>query len=326
MLKNWTVTAQSTKSAAAREIYFHNKNDRSHKNTEAMIDIFGSPDTTINIIRNAEAHKLKTAMKRKGGRPPTEAMEFVFTLPKGPQFRPTKEQWQEITKRILLDMAKTLGVPPVAFKGIVRAVCHQQEQSLRESGNAGDHVHVMVGKFTNNGMYLRDLQKKGVIYAAKNSFNAAVYDTIGVDHKTYKAQKNLNAKKRAPLWKVRAARAHNTLDLKNKLLDQREFDIDEKTKQLKELQSLTVKFQNQAEKWLEAFDNADSRQMNRQANRMNKVIDELSLHKDTEEFEQVSKTISLFAQKVNKVAEDTIKPLKPVDKAPKPTLISTLKP
>ncbi|MDL2018663.1 hypothetical protein MT365_22925, partial [Vibrio parahaemolyticus] len=78
-IKNWTVTAQSTQSAAAREIYFFNKNDKNHKKTEAFLNIWGGVDSTANIIRNAEHRRLDTLKKGKGGRPPSEAVEFVLT-------------------------------------------------------------------------------------------------------------------------------------------------------------------------------------------------------------------------------------------------------
>ncbi|MGL1339835.1 hypothetical protein ACSTJQ_25155, partial [Vibrio parahaemolyticus] len=97
-IKNWTVTAESTKSAAAREQYLNNINHKNHKNTERIFSVWGSVDTTANIIRNAEKRRLETSLKGKGGRPPSEAMEFVLTLPKG--IRPDEKQWKKMCKKV----------------------------------------------------------------------------------------------------------------------------------------------------------------------------------------------------------------------------------
>ncbi|HAS6300028.1 TPA: hypothetical protein I7229_22630, partial [Vibrio vulnificus] len=182
-IKNWTVTAQSTKSAAAREQYLNNMSHKNHKNTERIFSVWGSVDTTANIIRNAEKRRLETSLKGKGGRPPSEAMEFVLTLPKG--IRPDQTQWKKMSQKVVIDIAKRIDIPPEEFVGITRAVVHQQEQTGKRG--SGDHMHLVLGKFTNSGKYLPDLQRKGVLHTIKVSFNAAVREVMGVDHSTYEA-------------------------------------------------------------------------------------------------------------------------------------------
>ena len=215
-IKNWTVTVESTKSVTAREIYLHDAHHANHKNTEKIIDVHGSKDTMISINRNCESYNLTNALKRKGGRPATPALEFVFTLPKGDQFRPSLEQWRKMIGPVIGAMYRSAGYKGdgKALNNMVRAVVHQQDNNAIKG--TGDHIHVVCGKFTPDGQYLRDLQKKGVLNVAKQRFNKAVYDTLGIDHKTYVAEKKYQgvAKKRAPQWKVKAARINDLLKKK----------------------------------------------------------------------------------------------------------------
>ena len=215
-IKNWTVTVESTKSVTAREIYLHDTHHANHKHTEKIIDVVGSKDTMISINRNCVSYNLTNALKRRGGRPASPALEFVFTLPKGDQFRPTQEQWKDMIVPVLVDMYRSAGYKGDirGLVGMVRAVVHQQANN--GARGTGDHIHVVCGKFTHDGQYLRDLQRKSVLNVAKQRFNKAVYDTLGIDHNTYVAEKKYKgtAKKRAPQWKVKAARINDLLKKK----------------------------------------------------------------------------------------------------------------
>ncbi len=255
-IKNWTVTVESVKSINAREIYLNDKNHPNHKKTENIISVFGNEGTSLNINYQCEKYKLKQAMKRKGGRPPTPGMEFVYSLPKG--IRPSQEQWRNILKRIINNIASSLALPVSDFNGIVRAVAHQQVQD--DVRGSGDHMHVIIGKYTNSGLYLRDLQKRGVIRTAKLSFNDAVKREIGVSHLDYIPTKNYEnvAKKRVPQWVVKQARE------KEKIEEQKKLSL-----------KLIARITNQSEKWLLAFKYNDHKQMNRQYNRIVKEINNI---------------------------------------------------
>lgn len=254
MLKNWTVITESTKSVLAREHYLNNAKHKNHLNTEAILSIFGSENTSLNIIKNCNKYSLQQAYKRKGGRPPTPALEFVYSLPKG--IRPTPEQWREMLNHIMCNLAKSIGVRPKELAPITRAVVHQQNQSSEIRGS-GDHLHLLLGKFTNDLTYLRDLQRKSTTRLMKQAFNTAMLDVMNIDHLTYIPQKNYlgHAKKRSPQWKVKAARQHQKIEDK----------ANETTQSL-------MKLIRQANKWLEAFNDSDTKQMNRQYNRMIKEI------------------------------------------------------
>ena len=262
-IKNWTVTTESTKSARAREIYLNDPTHSNHENTENIINIAGSERTTLNIIRTCEAYKLEMAKKRKGGRPPTEAMEFCLNLPKG--IRPTKEQWQKMIKGVLMDVGETLNVNVKnELLPIFRAVVHQQNQDKSKRGT-GDHCHIVIGKFTPSGRYLRDLQKKGVTYCIKQSFNMQMLNVMGIDHATYIPEKRYrgHAKKRVPQWKVAAARAaeQNKRDLERiHKLENQLIEINEDTRrQNKHLDEFVVV----AKEWLEAKNEGDQKRLNK---------------------------------------------------------------
>ena len=257
-IKNWTVTVESVKSTAARELYLNNTNHPNHSDTERIVSIWGNPQTTLNIQHQCEKRRLEQAMRRKGGRPPTPAMEYVFTLPKG--IRPSEQQWQSMLKRIIKNIARSIGVKPSDFNGIVRAVLHQQNQIVTQRQGSGDHLHVVIGKFTNTGHHLKELQKIGAIHTAKLSFNDAVRAELGICHHNYITQKNYpkSAKKRAPRWKVQAVR---------------EKEAQEEL--IASVQHNLSKVLKQCEKWLKAFDSGDLRQMERQYNRITKSLEQL---------------------------------------------------
>lgn len=255
MLKNWTVITEATKDVMAREHYLLNKNHRNHANTDAIVNIYGSAKQSLNILRNCERYKLRQATRRKGGRPPTGAVEFCFTLPKG--VRPTRNQWRQILNMLMVDLASHLNISTGQLPTIVRAVLHQQDQDLGAKGS-GDHMHVLVGKFTDDLHYLPELQRKSTTRLLKVAFNHAVQEVFGISHQSYTLQKNYGgiAKKRAPNWKVKAAR--------------KKEEIQSQERKIKRMI-------NQAKKWLIAFDANDKKQMNRQYNRLIKEIEPLEV-------------------------------------------------
>jgi hypothetical protein len=273
-IKNWTITAEGTKSASAREHYFHDKKHKNHKHTTtAYLDIFGNVDTTLNIIRNTERYKLEAAKKAKGGRPPNEAAEFVLTFPKDLGIRPTKEQWKKILGKTMNDAAAAMGVKRKVLEGICRAVVHQQDQELK--GGTGDHMHVMIGKFTDDGVYLRKLQSKSTLYAMKKSFNLAALDVLGVNHATYEPVKPYKgvAKNRVPKWVSDAAKVRDKLKSRTNTINRAHRFVSSEIKENKELEKALARFSDQSQKWLKAFENQDVKQMNRQHNRLEKSIE-----------------------------------------------------
>jgi hypothetical protein len=258
MLRNWTVITETTRDVMAREHYLLNTEHRNHRHTEQIINLFGSAKQSLNILRNCERYKLKQAAKRKGGRPPTQSVEFVCTLPKG--IRPSETQWRQILNMIMKDLANHLNVSTKQLAPIVRAVVHRQNQDPNTRGS-GDHIHIITGKFTDDLTYLAELQRKSTTRLFKSTFNTAVLEVAGVDHRTYKPQKQYTGKasKRVPTWQVKAARKHDAMKSQEQ--------------QLKRMVA-------QANKWLKAFECNDYKQMKRQYNRLQNEIGPLETVSD----------------------------------------------
>jgi hypothetical protein len=311
-IKNWTITAESTKSAAAREKYMNNMEHPNHKNTEAIFTVFGSAASTLNIIKNCEERKLINLLKGKGGRPPTEAMEFVFTLPKG--IRPNKEEWQKMLRGVMSDVAKKIDKSFEDFLGITRGVVHQQNQSADVKGT-GDHVHLMIGKFTNDGCYMPELQQKGVLHVMKTSFNKQVRDVMGVDNNSYEPSKEYLgvAKKRVPRYVAKTAEAKKELEQREKAVSRMELSLEmTQANFAKNLASLAT----HVEKYNQALLDNDDKQQNRQLNRMNKPLEMAKEIQATEgfestpELEQATESLNKQLDKINVALDaDSRKPL-----------------
>lgn len=293
-MKGWTVRTEATKNGsrgvAGREVYLSNKDHPNHRNTERIQPIFGNDRTMSNISYAGESYAAKQAANGKGGRPPSSyAIEFTLNLPKG--YRPDDTQWRKIVEHCLKETAKVCGVEPKQIAATSRAILHQQKQDGSTQGT-GDHCHIVIGKFTQDGEYLRNLQRKTVTAKMKQSFNAAVKHYCGYDWteyaKTLQEQKYPN-KRPAPTWKVRAAKEREEIERQQAALDAQAqslveraaelevlgSEIELKIEEAKNIERLKTNFSNQAEKWLEAFKVEDSKQMNRQFNRMSTTIGDL---------------------------------------------------
>ncbi|MFB9848768.1 hypothetical protein [Oceanisphaera arctica] len=264
-----------------------------------------------NISYAGESYAAKQAANGKGGRPPSSyAVEFTLNLPKG--YRPDDKQWRQIVEHCLRETAKVCGVEPNQIAPTSRAILHQQKQDGSKQGT-GDHCHIVIGKFTQDGEYLRNLQRKTVTAKMKQSFNAAVKHYCGYDWteyaKTLQEQKYPN-KRPAPTWKVRAAKERDEIEIQQAALDERarslvgkarelevlESGIEDKLNEVRQIERLKSNFSNQAEKWLEAFKNEDLKQQNRQRNRMERTIDELGAFTMSEEDCQF---VEMMSQKIN---------------------------
>ncbi|CAK1942023.1 conserved hypothetical protein [Vibrio crassostreae] len=256
MIKNWTITTEAVKNGTdgimARERYLLAKKHLNHRNTEAIISLFGNANTSQRIALVGEQFRVKQHLNRKGGRPLSSyAMEYVLTLPKG--HRPTSEQWKSMISDCCLAITKLLELKPEElkpFKSQVRAVLHQQKQS--GVTGTGDHVHLIFGKVL-NGKVLKVLQQKKCTAFLKQAFNTAVLKHTGLDHKQYKPYE-LNRGKRLETWKYQQTAANESLHV----------------------EKVIMRMQKQADKWFEAENNNEQQQMDRQLNRLIKTFDELS--------------------------------------------------
>jgi hypothetical protein len=258
MLKNWIVTTQAVKNGSdgvmVRERYILSASHPNHRQTEALIPLFGSEQTSQLIAIAGEKFRLKQKLEcRQGGRPLSSyAMEFCLTLPKG--HRPSILQWKHIIKDCCHSLAAQLelrGDEKKQFYKQIRAVCHQQTQSGKTG--SGDHVHLIIGKVI-AGRVLKDLQRKSATKTLKLAFNAAVLLHVGVSHTDYTPHE-LNRGKRLENWRYQHNKAQESL----------------------EVQKLINKLQVQADKWFKAHKESDSKQICRQFKRLTSTLSELSM-------------------------------------------------
>ncbi|EPF9727590.1 hypothetical protein ACSWLQ_001876 [Vibrio fluvialis] len=257
MLKNWTVTTQAVKNGSdgvmIRERYLLSNKHPNHRQTEKLLSIIGSPNTTQQIAIAGEQFRLNQKLySAKGGRPlATYAVEFMLSLPKG--HRPTPKQWRDITADCCMALARFLKLNKeelTQYKSQVRAVLHQQPQTGKTG--SGDHVHLIVGKVVGKRV-LKELQQKRATHLIKQAFNAAVLKHVGLDHREYKPHE-LNRGKRLESWKYQQQKAEDA----------------------KHTMRIILKLQTQADKWFKAVEENDIKQQKRQYNRLAKTFEELS--------------------------------------------------
>lgn len=257
MLKNWTVTTQAVKNgsdgAMIRERYLLSIKHPNHRQTEKLISIIGSSNTTQQIAIAGEQFRLNQKLYNvKGGRPlTTYAVEFCLTLPKGN--RPTPQQWRDIMTDCCITLARFLKLNKTEFsqyQSQIRAVLHQQSQTGKTG--SGDHVHLIIGKVVGKRV-LKELQQKKATHLIKQAFNAAVLKHVGLDHREYKPHE-LNRGKRLETWKYQQ----------------------QKAEEAKNTMRIIQKLQTQADKWFKATEDNDIKQQKRQYNRLAKTFEELS--------------------------------------------------
>ena len=278
-MKGWTVktavTKNGAKGIAARHVYLFNEKHINHQNTEKIIKVFGDDIAMTNIVYYAEHYAAEQRMSGRGGRPPSSyAMEFTLNLPKG--YRPTEKQWQGIVIDCINALAKCCNVGGKELASSVLAVLHQQNY---EGKGTGDHVHLFVGKFTANGKFLKNLQRKTATHVLKSTFNDSTRTRCGYDWTEYAKrieQKKHQNKINLPTWEIKKAREYKFLDDKLQSITSLADQLDEKLEQTKDEKKLLGKLQGQFLKWIEARDKGDSIQENRQYNRINKTLSDLS--------------------------------------------------
>lgn len=118
----------------------------------------------------------------------------------------------------------------------------------------------------------------------QQAFNIAILEVMCIDHRSYSPKKSYlgQAKRRAPQWQVKAARRNQEIDDKENKTTQR-----------------LMKLMSQATKWLEAFKSEDSRQMNRQYNRMKKELGLLDTLDATMEDKELSVMLKTLLEQVD---------------------------
>ncbi|HCG8465095.1 TPA: hypothetical protein NJ562_003093 [Vibrio parahaemolyticus] len=258
MIKNFTLISQPVKlqsdGVMMRERYLLSEQHANHKHSDALISLVGCAETSHRIALAGEKFRLEQQLKRKGGRPLSSyAMEYCLTLPRG--YRPSIEQWQSITSDCCIKLAKYCKLTKAEFaqyRQQIRAVLHQQNQEGQKG--TGDHVHLIIGKVV-RGRVLKELQKKGATKLLKQTFNHAVLQHVGIDYRSYEPIEKEKGR-RLSTWQYQYEKANQAL----------------------EIEKLIKKMQSQFDKWLNAKEELNERQIRRQQNRLLKSYEQLKQH------------------------------------------------
>lgn len=199
-IKNWTVTVETVKSVAAREVYFENKDEPSHADSLSLTKIWNGEGASMRMLTLCEQAKAKQKAARKGGRPPTAAVEFVFVLPSDLEQNGSDDDWKELTKDMIRSLARSLDVDPNDLSKVCRGSLHREPQTSSEDATKGTHLHLMVGKILPNGTPMPKLQQKKALHEVKQAFNASVLKHLGHSHEMYVARTNSNKKRFKNSW------------------------------------------------------------------------------------------------------------------------------
>lgn len=256
MIKNWIVTTEAVKDSAdgviARERYLTSQSHPNHQRTEQIVSLVGNEQTSQRIALRGEQFRLNQRLNKKGGRPLCSyAMEFCLTLPKG--YRPTPEQWQNVVKDCCISLVRLCQLSPEEiqhFRTGVRAVLHQQTQ--QGTRGSGDHVHLIISKIV-KGRVLKELQKKKATAILKHALNEAMLKHVGINYEDYEPR-TTSQSKRLESWQYKQEQNEHNLAI----------------------EKLIVKMQRQADKWFDAYNHANQKQMERQRRRLIKTFAEIS--------------------------------------------------
>ena len=328
-MKGWTVVTKGTQNGsqgvADREEYYLNIEHPNHVKTTSIEPIWGGRNHIARIAFNGESSVSKARAKGKGGRPPTSfAVEFTLNFPKG--YQPSNDQWQAINKDVIIAVAKALEVEANALAEQCRSVVHRQDQTpdidpkTGAERGTGDHMHLLIGKFLPDGKHLRNLQRKTITHVVKETFNRAAIKHCGFDWRVYRDTKLVpqehKNKRKVPTWKVKAAREIQAIKKHQQALDERakalslraqeldaiEANIEDQLNDVMAIKRLKDNFINQVNKWLQAFKDADQKQMNRQYNRVGRTVTELA------RFEMEQEQKEFLGRLLDSVNEKTDKP------------------
>lgn len=253
-MNNWTVITQpvkwQSKGLFLRERYLTSTTHANHKNTDKIISICGNQTTTKRIALMGEQFNLRrTVNNSRGRRLESYAMEFCLTLPKG--YRPDPKSWRNVIDDICSNTQKYCKLTQEEFKRFklcIRAVLHQQDQSIK--GGTGDHIHLIVPKVVFDGddfRILKELQRKQYTNIIKNIYTSSVLKNFGYKIDDY-SPKNNDTGKKLEIWKA----------------NKQKLDIN-----ITQNQNL-LRMIKQIEKWFLAFEERNEKQMNRQFNRIKK--------------------------------------------------------
>lgn len=243
-IKNWTVTAKtmsSVEEAISYATYLADERHPNHGETE-ILEIYGDARelayrASANAIRKNEQNR-----RNQGGRPPCHLVSFNFVLPSPLNLRPSKRQWQLIAKDVLKGVSKQFDISLSQLLKHCFLNVHNQSNS---------HLNLIFANVweSESGELstMRALKQRAFLATLKRSFTLSANRVLGIDHETYKPLEiGLGAR-------VNLQRAMEDLNGKNLNLD-----------------DFLTSQSNRLDKLIHAVGCSDTKQINRQSNRISK--------------------------------------------------------
>ncbi|WP_122321546.1 hypothetical protein [Pseudomonas cichorii] len=195
-IKNWTVISQRVKERQDGLVtyskYLLDEKHKNHsKNETRIVSLHGK---ISEFVKNAICETLDFDMSnKKGGRKvESYAQSFVLGLPDTVR-KPTDEQWKKISADMIRAAHKHLkpDEPVNDFGRKCFSNLHDQDKP---------HMNLLIPRIY-KGERLDKLDKKGMILALKQEFNASVMKHCNINYDNYKPV-NTSRGKRLENWKL----------------------------------------------------------------------------------------------------------------------------
>lgn len=213
-IKNWTVISKRVKDRQDGLVtyskYLLDEKHKNHsKNETRIVPLHGNMNA---FVKNSICETLDFDISnKKGGRKvESYAQSFVLGLPDTVQ-KPTNEQWKKISADIIRAVHKHLkpDEPINEFGRKCFSNLHDQEKP---------HMNLLVPRIY-KGERLDKLDKKGLIVALKQEFNASIMKHCNINYENYKPV-NPSRGKRLENWKLEQQRLRSEQEKSIKLKEE----------------------------------------------------------------------------------------------------------
>ncbi|EJA3296083.1 hypothetical protein MWT72_003561 [Vibrio vulnificus] len=281
-IKNWFVRNEAITDKALGAIryarYLTDENHPNHSKKTTINNIHGRPvDIALIAIKEAYNADLVNAKKQKGGRPASSYLQsFVFSLPVDVELN--NEQWKNISKALIKDLADRLNVSTKQLLKYSSLVLHKQSNT---------HLNLIVCRTMDGQSFQQALTRPSTTNLLKASFNRELI-RCGYNYQDYRPKSKRS--KKLKRWEE---------------LTEKEKLIDSKHQSLKTVHSVIQKLNKQLKKLVLAYRTEDQKNIKRQQNRLNRTIeklepDELTALQKNSSLEEIREQLSQLENKTGK--------------------------
>lgn len=282
-IKNWYVRNESIKNKAQGCLaYAHYLQDPKHPNhkNKTTIEVIHNPPVKVALLAIEQAYDadLKNQSKGKGGRSVSSFMQsFVFSLPENICL--SNDEWKLISKDILIELSIKMNIEPKLLLKYSSLVLHKQSNT---------HLNVLISRNIEGKSFQQILTRPSATNLLKTVFNASVLK-CGYDFKDYNPKRRLNRKLKR--WEE---------------LKEKEEYVSVKEVELKEVENKIKLANKQLAKLRIAIEDKNHKDVNRQANRLNKTIEKIEPTSYEDAYER---QIQELREEIEKVEPMTDKPI-----------------